>query len=135
MTKIKDIHKAAPQQRQGQWWFDVTLDSGEKCYYAHESEEPFKAGDELPPYEIKEEATGRGGSRKMLVILATPDKKPVEEYTYSGVDKTTTILSAKARACIDAMGYATAVPPPEGKKLGDVYGALVKLIHSELDKL
>ena len=136
MGKIKDIKKAQPQPVKGLWWFKITLDSGEEVVYSHESEEPFKPGDELPPYEVKETATGRGGSVKMLVLLPPkPDPAPVSEYTYEAVDKTTTILSAKARACIDAMGYAATIAPLVGKKPSEIYPFLVKSIHGELDKL
>ena len=136
MSKIKDIKKAQPQPVKGLWWFKITLDSGEEVVYSHESEEPFKPGDELPPHEVKDTATGRGGSVKMLVLLPPkPDPAPVGEYTYEAVDKTTTILNAKARACIDAMGYTMTMPGVTKELIVGVYQKLVKAIHSELDKL
>lgn len=137
MAKIKEITKAQPQPIKDMWWFKITLDNGEEAYYCNTMEVPYVAGDEIFRYEITEQK-GRGGTKKILTVLPPPP--PVEEkkieVTAEFGEKKSVILAAKARACIDAMGYAIEFEPRAlGKKLNDLYPALVKAIHKELDKI
>jgi hypothetical protein len=136
MAKIKEISKAQPQPIKGVWWFKIVLDSGEEAYYSNTMEEPYKVGDEIPRYEITEQK-GRGGTKKILTVLPPPP--PVEEkrveVTAEFGEKKSVVLSAKARACIDAMGYAVEFVKGTTQKINDIYPVLVKAIHKELDRL
>lgn len=142
MAKIKEITKAQPQPIRGSWWFKITLDTGEEAYYSNTMEAPYVAGDEIPKYSIAEQK-GRGGTKKILTVekvapppvpIPAPTKKI--EVTAEFGEKKSVVLAAKARACIDAMGYAIEFEPRAlGKKLNDLYPALVKAIHKELDKI
>jgi hypothetical protein len=119
------------------WWFKIVLDNGEEAYYCNTMETPYSVGDDIPRYEITEQK-GRGGSKKILKVLPPPpppeEPKKIEVTAEFG-EKREVILAAKARACIDAMGYAVEFAKGTDKKVGDIYPALVKSIHKELDKI
>ena len=134
MAKIKEITKASPQPIKGLWWHKVKLDTGEEAFYADEKEEPFKVGDDVPRYEISE-LKDRAGTRKILAVLPEEPKK-IEVSADFG-EKKDVIFAAKARAIIDAMGYAVAFMPyaPKGKTVVDIHGSFIKVIHKELDRL
>jgi hypothetical protein len=138
MAKIKEITKAQPQPIKDVWWFKVTLDTGEEAYYSNTMEEPYKVGDDIPYYNFTEEK-GRGGTKKILHVLPPPpipeEPKKIEVTAEFG-EKRSVVLAAKARACIDAMGYAvTFTSGVTDKKVNDVYPALLKAIHKELDRI
>jgi hypothetical protein len=138
MAKIKEITKAQPQPIKDVWWFKIVLDNGDEAYYSNTMEEPYKVGDDIPHYNFTEEK-GRGGTKKILHVLPPPppaeEPKKIEVTAEFG-EKRSVVLAAKARACIDAMGFAVEFMPLAGdKKLSDVYPALLKAIHKELDKI
>ena len=136
MAKVKEINKMQPEPIRGLWWFNMKLDTGEEVLFSHADEAPYKVGDELPAYEIKEEK-GRGGSKKVLRLRPeTKEDKGVSVTVDSG-EKRNVILSAKARACIDLVSTAVSMAEKSsGKAKTDaVYKGLVKMVWKQLDEI
>lgn len=136
MAKIKEIHKSQPQAIGGVWWFEIALDNGDKALYSDKTEEPYKVGDDFPDYEIRD-AAGRSGTKKVFYILppAPPEEKRIEVTADFG-EKKSVILAAKARACIEAMGFTVGLLPfSNGQKFSQIYPVIVKAIHKQLDDI
>lgn len=136
MAKVKSITKAQPQPIKGMWWFKIILDSGEEAFYSDEKEEPFKDGDEMPAYEIKQ-STGRGGGKNILTILPPPTEQKGVSVTVDSGEKKNTILHARARACIDMVSQAIEMAEKSGGKVKTdaAYRGLVKMVWKQLDEV
>jgi len=123
MAKIKDIHKVAPQPVKGLWWFEITLDTGITAKYSDAREEPFRNGDEMPYHEV---VTKQGKTEPQQVFVLVPE--PKKEPSYGVTTRDDIVRTAKAKACIEVMGYS---------KLPDYsdYKEMLKLVFEQLDKL
>lgn len=135
MAKVKNIQKTQPQAIQGFWQFLITLDTDEEAYYADQSEEPFKVGDDIGLYRI-DETKSRAGTRNVLTLLSPEEEKKIELTVDSG-EKRNIILSAKARACIDLVAPAQAYSEKSAGKLNTAkaYGILVDMVWKQLEKI